>query len=145
MRYVEIDASTGAVRWDAYFDYLKTVRAQFSPELYAYASDWKHYSLDSKDSLHDAWVLGINFPYRGKEVVLELLGPHRDRKHVLKYVGVSACVVNFDIEYRHGDRDVLAHEFRIEKDLVVHEIALAGANSITVTSKDIIPKIEMMA
>ena len=75
MRYVEIDADTGMVRWDAYFEYLKSVRTYFSPELYAYASNWEHYSLDSKDSLHDAWFLGIHFRYLKNELTLELLGP----------------------------------------------------------------------
>lgn len=145
MRYVEIDPLTGVVHWDAYFEYLKDNQQNFPPELFAYASDWKHYSLDSNESLHDAWLLGIYFPYRKKEITVELIGPQHDRKHVLRYFDVDEYVIDLNARNRSGDRDVLAHEFRIERGLVIHEVAFASSKSVLIACSRVQPTIEMFA
>jgi hypothetical protein len=63
MKYVEIDEETQTVSWERYFDYLRSAQQQFPPELYSYAIAWEHYALDSKSSLHDAWLLSARFAY----------------------------------------------------------------------------------
>jgi len=84
MKYVEIDKHTGAVSWDRYFEYLRSVQQQFPVELYSYAIDWKHYALDSVSSLHDGWLTCVRFAYRERELSLELLGPYHDRTRVFR-------------------------------------------------------------
>ena len=144
LKYVEIDEHTGEVRWDQYFEYLRTIEQQFPPGLYSYASKWEHYSLDGRDSLHDAWLFGIHLSHRAKELVLEFLGSRHDRKLILRYSGLAAYRVNLDVTFRDGDRDVLAHEFRIEDALVCHEIAFQQGRSILVTSQSVMPTVQSL-
>ena len=90
---------------------------------------------DGRDSLHDAWLVGIHLSHRAKELVLEFLGSRHDRKLILRYSGLAAYRVDLDVTFRAGDRDVLVHEFRIEGALVCHEIAFQQGRSILVTSQ----------
>jgi hypothetical protein len=144
VKYVEFDERTGAIHWDEYFDYLKSVRTRLSEELYSYASDWGHYSLDGLNSLHDAWLLSVQFAFREKNVAIELLGARQDRKHVFEYKNVEAYSLDLAVNFRSGDRDVIAHEFRIEEELIVHEIIFADGKTIVVRSKDVEPRIEVV-
>lgn len=139
VKYVEIDADSGAISWDAYFEYLRSVREQFTSELYAYASDWGRYSLDGVDSLHDAWVTGIEFGSRENELTVTLLSARQDRRHLLRYVGVKAYDLELSVEFRAGDRDLLAHEFRIENGLVVHETLFANQSRILIVAQNVLP------
>src|SRR4051812_722454 len=111
MKYVDIDERTGEVTWDAYFDYLRTVQGRFPAALYAYAIDWQHYSLDGVDSLHDGWLTSVQVGFRKREVTLEFLGARHDRKHIFTYIDVERYAIDMDVSYKHGDRDVLVHEF----------------------------------
>jgi hypothetical protein len=145
MKYVDIDPRNGTVSWEGYFEYLRSVRNDFPVELYPYAVNREHYSHDGKNSLHDAWLIGAQFGYRSNEVVLALLGAWHDRKHVLTYVGVEAYAFELKVSYVAGDRDVLAHEFRLEDGLVVHEIAFTAGRSILVKSVTMLPATEILS
>ena len=145
MKYVEVDDRTGVVSWDAYFEYLRTIQKRLPAELYSYAINWEHYSLDGKNSLHDAWLIGIQFANREKEVSLELLGARHDRKLLFKYVDVQGYLLDLDVEYKRGDRDVLAHEFRIEHGVIVHDVLFSNKKSILIRAMNVIPATESLS
>jgi hypothetical protein len=145
MKYVEVDPHTGDVSWDAYFEYLRAVREDFPPELYSYAANGEHYCLDGRNSLHDAWLIGVQFGYRAQEVVLAFLGAWHDRKHVLTYVGVETYALDIDVQYRSGDRDIVIHEFRVDDGLVTHEIVFSTGKSIVIRSRNVIPTTEVLS
>jgi hypothetical protein len=144
VKYVDIDERAGTVNWDAYFDYIRSIRGRLSPTLYAYAENWEHYSLDGVDSLHDAWLCALQWSTRDHSVVIEFIGARQDRRHLFRYKEAKSYVVTLDVHYVHGDRDVLAHEFRIEGKVVEHEIAFSGGKSILVRATDIEPIIEIV-
>ena len=145
MEYIEIDPHTGVVSWDAYFEYLSSARGDFPPELFAYVANREHYSPDGRNSLQGAWLIGVQFGYRAQEVVLAFLGAWQDRKHVLTYTGVSAYSLDVDVEYRSGDRDLLTHEFRVEKQIITHELAFRTGRVIRIVAKDVIPTTEVLS
>lgn len=139
-----INKDTGEVRWDAYFEYLGTVHQRFPPGLYEYAANWEHYSLDGRSSLHDAWLVGVHFPQRAKELILEFLGARHDRKLIFRYSGLMAYKLELNVNFREGDRDVLAHEFRLEGALVCHEIVFQQGQSVLVTSDNVAPSVDTL-
>jgi hypothetical protein len=142
MKYVDIDPIAGSVTWDRYFEYLRQAERQFPEALHRYALDWDHYSLDGANSLHDAWLVGIQWSYRGlQQVTLEFLGARHDRRHVLRYDGVKFYSLDLTVEYQHGDRDVMAHEFRIEQGGITHEVLFANNKRILVTADAIHPQV----
>lgn len=145
MKYVEIDEGTGEVTWDAYFEYLRSIRGGFPVALYSYASDWGHYSLDGTNSLHDAWLVSVQIGFRNREITLEFVGPRHDRKHVFTYLGVERYRFDLNVTYKQGDRDVLAHEFTVDDRWIVHEIVLSNRQSIAVSAMNIMPRTEMLS
>lgn len=145
MHYVELDPDTGVVTWDAYFDYLRSASREFPPELYAYAANREHYSPDGRNTLQGAWLLGVQLGYRAQDVVLAFLGAWHDRKHVLTYVGVEAYTLNIEVDYSAGNRDLVAHEFRMEYGLVIHEIVFRTGKTLRVTCRDVIPATDVLS
>jgi hypothetical protein len=145
MKYVEIDERTGTVSWDRYFDYIKSIKGQLPPDLYAYASNWDHYSLDSKASLHDAWLTTARFSYQESEMILEFLGPWHDRTIVYRYIGVKAYAFNLVVTGGPGEADVLAHEFRIEDGRLAHEIVFSTRKEISVICEHLMVRADMHA
>jgi len=140
MRYVDIHRDTKAVTWDRYFEYLRNVESAFPLPLRTYAMNWSHYSLDGEDSLHDAWLSRIEFGSNERSLTLEFLGSKHDRKHVFCYTGVKQYIVDVNVEFSFGDRDVLAQEFRVEETFVTHEVVFSSFGSLIVTSKSIVPE-----
>jgi hypothetical protein len=145
MKYVEIDPQTGVVSWDAYFEYLSSVRSDFPTELYSYAANRQHYSPDGRNSLLGAWLIGVQLGYRAQDVVLAFLSTWHDRKHVLTYTGVESYAVNIEVEYSAGDRDIVAHEFRLEDGLVTHEIGFSTGKVVQITCRNVIPATEVLS
>ena len=145
MKYVEIDPQTGVVSWDAYFEYLSSVRSDFPAELYSYAANRQHYSPDGRNSLLGAWLIGVQLGYRAQDVVLAFLSAWHDRKHVLTYTGVESYAVNIEVEYSAGDRDIVAHEFRLEDGLVTHEIGFSTGKIVRITCRNVIPATEVLS
>jgi hypothetical protein len=145
MHYVEVDPDTGVVTWDSYFDYLRSARTDFSPELYAYAANPEHYSHEGRNTLQGAWLIGVQLGYRAQDVVLAFLSAWHDRKHVLTYVGVEAYTLNIEVDYSAGNRDLVAHEFRVEYGLVIHEIAFRTGKTLRVTCRDVMTATEVLS
>jgi hypothetical protein len=144
MKYVRIDAETETLEWDAYFEYLNATRNQFPAQLFSYATNWEHYSLDGQNTLHDAWLTEVRFDYQKEAVTLGFLGARRDRTHVFRYQGVASYVFNLSVNYRSGDRDLLAHEFRVEDGSIVHELVFAGEQSVVLRCSNVTPVIELL-
>jgi len=145
MQYVEIDPQTGVVSWDAYFDYLSSVRSDFPADLYGYAANREHYSPEGRNSLHGSWLIGVQLGYRAQDVVLAFLSAWHDRKHVLTYVGVESYSLNIEVDYSAGDRDLLAHEFRLDDGLITHEIAFSTGRTLRITSRNVIAATEVLS
>jgi hypothetical protein len=145
MQYVEIDPDTGVVSWDAYFEYLSSARAEFPTELYAYAANREHYSPEGRNTLQGAWLIGAQLGYRAQDVVLAFLSAWHDRKHVLTYVGVEAYTLNIEVDYSAGNRDLVAHEFRVENGLVIHEVAFRTGKTLRVACRDVIPATDVLS
>jgi hypothetical protein len=145
MKYVEIDAQTGEVFWDGYFEYLRSARQQFPSDLYSYAVNWDHYSLDGTNSLHDAWLVGARFAHKAQDVTLEFLGARHDRKFTLRYSAVESYALDLSVEYRSGDRDVFVHEFLADKGLISHEIVFSNRKSIVIRSRNVMPTIDVLS
>jgi len=145
MRYVEIDPETGAVSWESYFDYLSSARTRFSPDLYHYIANREHYKPEGRNSLHGGWLIGVQLGYRSQDLVLAFVGPWHDRKHVMTYVGVKSYTINLEVGFRAGERDVLAHEFRVEERLVIHEVAFRNSQSLRIICEDVLPVTEVLS
>jgi hypothetical protein len=145
MQYVELDPDTGVATWGAYFDYLSSARSDFPPELYAYAANREHYSPEGRNTLQGAWLIGVQLGYRAQDLVLAFVSAWHDRKHVLTYVGVEAYTLNIEIDYSAGNRDLVAHEFRVAAGLVTHEIAFRTGKTLGVTCRDVIPATEVLS
>ena len=144
MKHIDINPRTGEVTWDRYFAYLEKISEQLPDPLRSYAREWGHYSLDGKNSLHDAWLVGFKVGHKGSdnELALEFLGAWHDRRHVLRYLDVRAYSFNFQVNFLHGDRDVLVHEFTLEEDAsITHEILFVGGGRIVVTASQVIPDV----
>ena len=122
MKYIDIDPVTREVNWDRYFEYLRSVEPLLPDGLKRYAMDWAHYSLESEETLHDAWLTSIDIGSKDRTLVLEFLGPRHDRRHLLQYVEVQKHILELHVEYQFGDRNVFVHEFRLEGSSLVHEI-----------------------
>jgi hypothetical protein len=145
MKYVAIDKTTGEVTWDAYFAYLRSIRDRFPAELYAYAIDWGHYSLDGVDSLHDSWLGSVQIGYRNREITLEFLGARHDRKHCFTYAEVDQYRMDLEVTYKRGDRDVLMHEFTMNEGRLVHEIVFSNKSAISINAATIVPRTEVLS
>lgn len=145
MKYVNVDKLTGEVTWDAYFEYLRSIRDRFPSALYSYAIDWEHYSLDGANSLHDAWLVSVQVGYRNREITLGFLGARQDRKHILTYTEVERYRIDLEVTYKGGDRDVLAHEFTMDDGRLVHEIVFSNERAISVNATTMVPRTEVLS
>jgi hypothetical protein len=60
-------------------------------------------------------------------------------------VGVESYALNIEVDYSAGDRDLLAHEFRLDDELVTHEIAFSTGKTLRITARDVIPATEVLS
>lgn len=141
MKYVEIDPVTGEVSWDRYFEYIGQSKEFFPPELFKYVASWENYSLDGSNTLHDAWLEDIAFGNTTGDlsigsIKLKFLGPFHDRYHEFSYSGVRSFCIELQSSTESGYRDLIAHEFRIEEKLFVHEMRFANNGVVSVTFEE---------
>src|SRR5262249_37545236 len=128
---VEYILSERGIDFDAYRRYLETIQDRLPPHVTAFAADERHFSLDARETLHDAWLIeltvrepavGERQEQRGTEIELRLLGAFHDRIHVLHYRGVQRYeLVGGRVDRGHGD--LYTHEVRLASDGVglIHE------------------------
>jgi hypothetical protein len=134
MKYIK-ENEQGFMSFDAYFQYVESIRQELGEDLYLFASDPSRYDLSSPGSLHDAWVKSLTARsfYREEDrdiatpdVVLVLLGPHHDRIHTLSYFNVISNQVDFHFCTDGRKRDLLYHELRYENGHLEHEFVFSG-------------------
>ena len=143
---------------DRYFSYLDTVQGRLPSGVFAFASNPRHYDLESHESLHDAWMeyFTIREPSSGlrkerREIEIEccLLGPYHDLKIVLEYSRVRAYSLTTPEGYRNppafeaGHGDLLMHEVRLDaNNSVVHEFLYSRGAVLLITCEDFDHRIE---
>jgi hypothetical protein len=116
----------GIICFDRYFEYLDKIKNIIPDDLYGFASDKERYSLHSKGSLHDSWlvslVLSVDNPAKTSEqcltnVRIKLLGPYHDRIYELFYVNVKRYLfANESTLHVLARSDLLFHEIRINSN-----------------------------
>lgn len=121
-RYI-YENELGFVCFDRYFDYLESIKDRLEIPVYEFFSDIERYSVDSKKSLHDAWVDLIQVEQvdggraENLSVKIVLLGPFHDRRFEISYFNVAGfSLVHAGIRRRNGRQDLLAHELRLSDD-----------------------------
>lgn len=137
--------ANGDITWTAYEAYLDSIRAQLPPHIWAFAVDERHYNLDARQSLHDAWLqecrvvetaTGSRQEIRQTEIHLRLLGPWHDRLIHLHYLGVRQyTMIQGDSADWHGD--LLLHEVRLNDGLIVHEMVFDHGARIQIACTDL--------
>jgi hypothetical protein len=142
LKYIRTDSN--GTHFDEYFEYIQSIRTRLPEHVYEFASNFDHYNLSSRLSLHDAWLSSIEVREPGKgerrenrntEISLCLLGPHHDRRITLEYREVQAyTLLSQTVQAGHGD--LLIHEVRIsDSGFLVHEIQFVRGN-VVIECKD---------
>ena len=147
MEYIFRD-ERGVVHFDLYFTYLESVKELLPPHTYAFASDFKHYSLHDQASLHDAWLdyLHISEPAEGErrelrkiEIEICFLGPFHDRRIFLSYKNVTSYSLQTSPDFaplpshRIGHGDLLVHELRIHPNGdMIHEMEFSRGSTLLI-------------
>jgi hypothetical protein len=140
----------GTINFDKYFEYIRSIRSKLSPSAYAFSSNYDHYSLDSRRSLHDAWVRSIDIQeigsgdrqqIRGVGIRLSLLGPYHDHLLTISYEDVttysfSAGTASDPLKNGHGDIHV--HELLLlDTGYLQHELMFTARTSFMVVCRDL--------
>ena len=155
-----LNSQTEGIDWKRYSDYVETIRHRLPPNVYTFASDPRHFDLDSPSSLHDAWLeactireaaCGQRQEIRKLEIALCLLGPFHDRRIHLHYTGVTQY--SFAAPARYGQPrydhtahgDLYTHEIRLgHEGLLVHEILFERDATFVIECSDIKHSEEMI-
>ena len=136
---------TGAINFDNYFSYIKSIKEKLPEAVYNYAVSYDHYNLSSHTSLHDAWLeryevkevaSGSRNENRKIEIFVEFLGPFHDKRLKFHYKGVS--------QYRgeatdciKGMGDLNFHEFsKNEDNSIKHVFYFVNGSVISVSFTD---------
>ena len=123
---------------DAYLAHIKNIKDKLPESVYEYASDVRHYDLQSVQSLHDSWLeefsvneefTGVRKEVRQTKVKLKLLGSFHDHHIYIEYNTVSNISMNSKQPSIEGWGDLLAHEFDYndKEGCVTHEMQFAHA------------------
>ena len=147
-----IISDDGGIDYDRYTRYLGTVQGHMPEHVFAFASDSRHFDLDSPTSLHDAWLESLSIcesatgegrSPRTTRIDIVLLGPQHDREILLRYENVARYRLSLEND---GDRrfgppshgDLYTHEVRIEEDgMLVHELLFVDGGSMSITCRDL--------
>jgi hypothetical protein len=143
----------GGIDYPEYEKYLESIREKLPQHVYAFAANPDHFNLESRSSLHDAWLesVAVNEVATGKrseirqlEVRLSLLGPFHDRRIQLHYTGVAQYSLKAPPKYdqsrfqhtAHGD--LFTHEIRLGLNgLIVHELLFERDATFLIECSDI--------
>lgn len=146
-------AEAGHLDFKGYLRYLDSIQARLPAHVFAFAADPSHYDLQSRSSLHDAWLQSLTIgetaqgerrEVRRTEIRLSLLGPHHDRHIHLHYTGVEAYAFQSPARYgeprythtAHGD--LLTHAVWVNSTgLLVHDIVFERGTTLRIECTDI--------
>lgn len=146
MEYI-LNVATGELDFDRYRTryrtYVESIRRKLPVHVYGIASNPDYFNLDSRSSLHDAWLetlrirevaSGERNQIRQLEIQLTLLAPHHDRWIHFRYAGVTQY--SFYGEAKHKDSaqgDLLTHEIRLGRDgMLVHELLFERGSTLLI-------------
>lgn len=136
MEYI-LNGNPGEINYFPYRAYVESIRDRLPPHVYAFASDIRHFDLQSHSSLHDSWLESLTVreiasgerqEIRRMEIALTLLGPFHDLRIHLRYTGVTRYSFiaprRGDSRYDHtAHGDLFTHEIRLGPEgLLVHEL-----------------------
>lgn len=158
MKYILTDKE-GTTNFDEYFKYIESIKNNIPSHLYSFASDSKYYGLNSRESLHDAWLNNLNIvePAKGErkesraiEIEANFLGSYHDRTIKLQYKEVLAFELKTPEEFSAppsfeiGHGDLLYHELTLEgKETLVHEMEFSRGSVFIIKCKNIIHSEEL--
>ncbi len=148
-----LNDKSGEIDFFLYRAYIDSIREKLPPHVYAFASDSRHFDLESHSSLHDSWLesftvreaaSGDRQEIRRLEIAISLLGPFHDRRIHLHYAGVTRYSFVAPPQYgntrydhtAHGD--LFTHEIRLgHEGLLVHELLFERNATFLVECSDI--------
>jgi len=154
-----ISSTPGEIDYWRYHHYVESIRNRLPSHVYAFASNFDHFGLESHSSLHDAWLekLTVDEIAEGERqetrrlgIRLSLLGPFYDRRIHLHDTGVTRYC--FDTPPRYGNPrftghgDLFTHEIRLgQNGLLVHELMFMRDAIFLIESADIRHSEELIA
>jgi hypothetical protein len=142
--------NNGEIEFDAYFEYIRSLRMSMSVSAFAFASNFDHYRMDSRVSLHDAWVqslhvlevaVGDRRQTRKLAIELHLLGPYHNSVLRLSYSEVRSYAADVRAEdvgsIAHGD--ISMHELTVDPETKVlsHEIQFVSGSTLRIECGDL--------
>jgi hypothetical protein len=140
-------------RFDAYREYLLSIRAKLPSSAYEFAMAEWHYDPQIPQCPHDAWVeklmiaepaLGERHEKRSIEIQLELLGAYHDGHIHLTYKNIRSYSLDTPPDFKLpllnvGHGDWLTDEIRLsDRELVLHEIEFSCGSRWLIEAEDII-------
>jgi len=123
-----LNSETDGIDFDRYRVYVESVRKKLPEHVYAFASNPGQFNLDSRSSLHDAWLetLTVRETASGERKQISptgdsglLVWPYHDRWIHLNYTGVTQYSFHTppkytEPRYRHtAHGDLFTHEIRV--------------------------------
>lgn len=150
MRFIFTDGM-GVTHFDAYFNYLSSVKDIFPRPLYEFVGDKTRYSLSDPKTMHDSWIEKLIIKESATEdepnrrvvsIEAHFLGPYHDRIFNFLYQQVVAYTVSYPEKLsavpKNGHGDVLVQEFLItERDDISHEINFSTGGNLHIVCREI--------
>ena len=155
-----LNTETEGIDYTRYSAYVATIQKMIPAHVYSFASDSRHFDLDSHSSLHDAWLESLTVrevasgerkEIRRMEIAICLLGPFHDRRIHLHYSGVS--LYTFDSPPHYGEQkledtahgNLFTHEIRLgHDDLLIHELLFENGSTFLIECSDLRHSEEMI-
>ena len=156
-----LNSETSGIDFDRYRVYVESISSNLPAHVYAFASNPSYFNLDSRSSLHDAWLEKLTVRETGNgerrqirqlEIQLCLFGPYHDRWIHLNYTGVTQYSFLTPPKYgepkysqtAHGD--LFTHEIRLGHDgLLLHELLFERGSALLIECADITHSEEMIS
>lgn len=150
MRFIYTD-EMGVTHFDAYFNYLSSVKDRFPRPLYEFAGDKTRYSLSDAKTMHDSWIEKLSVEEgvekdglnrRFVSIETRFLGPYHDRHFYFRYQQVVAYTFNHPEKFaappKFGHGDVLVQEFLItDRHDISHEILFSSGSRLHIICREI--------
>jgi hypothetical protein len=156
-----LNSEVDGIDFDRYRAYIGSIRSKLPAHVYAFASNPEHFNLESRSSLHDAWLetltlreaaSGERNHIRILEINICLLGHYHDRRIHLAYTGVTQY--SFVMPPRHGHPrykhtahgDLFTHEIRLgNSGLFLHELLFERDATLLIECADLVHSEEMIS
>jgi hypothetical protein len=151
MAFLLSEDKRGDARFDAYGEYLESIRDRLPASAYAFAAAPWHYDFSDRRCPHDSWVesLTVGEPSsgerrqrRGVEIAARLLGAYHDGHILLTYKAVHGYLLKSPNDYASppldaGHGDWLADEIRLsDGGLVLHEVEFSRGSRWVIECED---------